>query len=59
MVRAGGVAGRPADLAKTSEWRTDLGRFRLRRGTGFAGLDCRKACAMPGAETGGNRPGGR
>jgi hypothetical protein len=52
MVRAGGGAGRPADMAKSSEWRTYFGRFWLRRGTGFAGLDGRKDCAMPGTETG-------
>ena len=54
MVRAGGVAGRPADMAKSSEWRTDFGRFWLRRGTGFAGLDVCKDCAMLGTETGGS-----
>ena len=47
-----GVAGRPADMAKSSEWRTDFGRFWLRRGTGFARLDGRKDCAMLGTETG-------
>jgi hypothetical protein len=52
MVRAGGVAGRPEDMAKSSEWRTDFGRFWLRRGIGFAGLDGCKECAMPGVETG-------
>ena len=52
MVRVGGVAGRPADMAKSSEWRTDFGRFWLRRGIGFAGLGGRKVCAMPGPETG-------
>jgi hypothetical protein len=49
---AGGVAGRLADMAKSSEWRTNFGRFWLRRGTGFAGLDGCKDCAMPGTETG-------
>jgi hypothetical protein len=52
MVQAGGVAGRPADMAKSSEWRTNFGRFCLRRGIGFAGLDIRKDGAMPGTETG-------
>jgi hypothetical protein len=52
MVRVGGVAGRPADMAKSSEWRTDFGRFWLRRGIGFAGLERCKDCAMPGTETG-------
>ena len=52
IVRAGGVAGRPADMAKSSEWRTEFGRFWLRRGTGFAGLDGCKDCARPGTETG-------
>jgi hypothetical protein len=54
MVRVGGGAGRPADMAKSSEWRTDFGRFWLRRGTGFAGLDGCKDCDMPGTETGGS-----
>jgi hypothetical protein len=52
MVRAGGGAGRLAEMAKSSEWRTDFGRFWLRRGIGFAGLDGCKDCAMPGTETG-------
>jgi hypothetical protein len=52
MVRAGGVADRPADMAKSSEWRTNFGRFWLRRGTVFAGLHGRKDCAMSGTETG-------
>jgi hypothetical protein len=52
MVRADGGAGRPADMAKSSEWRTDFGHFWLRRGIGFAGLDGGKDCAMPGTETG-------
>ena len=52
MVRVGGVAGRPADMAKSSEWRTNLGRFWLRRGTGFAVLASCKDCAMPGTEMG-------
>ena len=52
MVRAGGGAGLPADMSKSSECRSDIGRFCLRRGTGFAGLDGRKDCAMPGTETG-------
>jgi hypothetical protein len=52
MVRAGGGAGRPADMAKSSEWRSTFGRFCLRRGTGFAGLDGCKDCAMPVTETG-------
>jgi hypothetical protein len=52
MVRVGGMAGRPADMAKSSEWRSNFGRFWLRRGTDFAGLDGCKDCAMPGTETG-------
>jgi hypothetical protein len=52
MVRAGGGAGRPADMSKSLECRTDVGRFWLRRGIGFAGLKGRKDCAMPGMETG-------
>jgi hypothetical protein len=52
MVRADGGAGRPADMAKSSECRNDFGRFWLRRGIGFAGLDGCKDCAMPGTETG-------
>jgi hypothetical protein len=51
MVRVGGVEGRPADMPKSSECRTNFGGFWLRRGTDFAGLDCCKDCAMPGTET--------
>jgi hypothetical protein len=47
-----GGAGRPADMAKNSQWRTDFGCFRLRLGSGFAGLDGRKDCAAPGPEKG-------
>jgi hypothetical protein len=51
-VRTGGGAGRPADMVKSSECRTNFGRFWLRRGTGFAGFDGCKDCAMSGTETG-------
>jgi hypothetical protein len=53
MVRVGVVADRPADMAKSSEWRTNFGRFCLRRGTGFAGLDGRKDLCHAGDGNGG------
>jgi hypothetical protein len=39
-------------LTPLTECQSDTGRFRLRRGIGFAGLDGRKDCVMPGTETG-------